>query len=55
MPVRSGYASSVRPETASGNARQATLRVYRGGEVRGQGLQMQTYDDRVLGDLVPCR
>ncbi|HWC35289.1 MAG TPA: hypothetical protein VG650_10720 [Mycobacteriales bacterium] len=52
-PTR-GYNIAYIRSTAAGDARQASLRIYRGGEVRGQGMQMQLYDGRVLGNLVPC-
>jgi len=53
-PAR-GYVIAFVHSTATGKAQQSTLRIFRGGEVHGQGLQLSTSNGRPLGpDLEPC-
>jgi hypothetical protein len=49
-----GYAIAFVRSTTTGTARQATLRIFRGGEVYGQGLQLQNDKFRPIGELKPC-
>lgn len=52
-PAR-GYNIAFVRTTAAGTARQSTLRMFRGGEVYGQGLQLQNSKFRPIGQLEPC-
>jgi hypothetical protein len=52
-PVRGYVIASIRT-TKSGTARQSTLRMFRGGEIYGQGLQIINQRTQALGELKPC-
>lgn len=52
-PAR-GYVIAFVRSTRRGTARQSTLRIFRGGEVYGQGLQLQNSKFKPIGELKPC-
>jgi hypothetical protein len=52
-PAR-GYVIAFVHSTAAGTARRSTLRIFRGGEVYGQGLQLQDNRFNPIGELKPC-